>query len=271
MPELPEVETTRLGIAPHLLGRRIEKILVRQARLRWPIPASIALLEHSTVLSVQRRAKYLLVETEQGSALLHLGMSGSLRISSAQTPPEKHDHVDFVLDNAVVLRLRDPRKFGAVLFCHKGEVHPLLAKLGPEPLTDQFTGDYLYKASRKRNLAIKAFVMDAHQVVGVGNIYANEALFMAGIHPARAAASLTELEAQTLVNTIKVVLARAIEKGGTTLRDFVREDGQTGYFQQVLQVYGRTGEACFKCHTPIEQIRQGQRSTWYCPSCQPLL
>lgn len=271
MPELPEVETTRRGIEPHLLGRRIEHIIVRQPRLRWPVPEQIQQLQGATVQRVERRAKYLLIHTEQGQALLHLGMSGSLRIASANSAPEKHDHADLVLDNQVVLRLRDPRRFGALLYCACDETHALLKKLGVEPLDAVFTGAYLYKASRKRSLNIKAFIMDAHQVVGVGNIYANEALFMSGIHPERAAGNLSEAEADTLANNIKLVLARAIEKGGTTLRDFVREDGQTGYFQQVLQVYGRSGESCFKCQTPIIQIRQGQRSTWYCPCCQPKL
>lgn len=269
MPELPEVETTRRGIEPHLLGQRIDQFVVRQPKLRWPVPAEIQRLNGASIDAVQRRGKYLLLETRQGTALMHLGMSGSLRICAADLAAEKHDHVDMLLANGTALRLRDPRRFGAVLWAGCGEFHPLLANLGIEPLTDEFTAEYLLKRAHGRQVSIKEFIMNSHIVVGVGNIYANEALFMAGIHPRRFAGQVSLLELRKLVVAIKTVLARAIEQGGTTLRDFVREDGQTGYFQIELQVYGRTNQACVKCGSLIQQIRQGQRSTWYCPHCQP--
>ena len=269
MPELPEVETTRRGIEPHLLGQRIDQFIVRQPKLRWPVPAEIQQLNGASIDAVQRRGKYLLLETRQGTALMHLGMSGSLRICAADLAAEKHDHVDMLLANRTVLRLRDPRRFGAVLWAGCGEFHPLLANLGIEPLTDEFTAEYLLQRAQGRQVSIKEFIMNSHIVVGVGNIYANEALFMAGIHPRRFAGQVSLLELRKLVVAIKAVLARAIEQGGTTLRDFVREDGQTGYFQIELQVYGRTNQACVRCGRLIQQIRQGQRSTWYCPHCQP--
>lgn len=269
MPELPEVETTRRGIEPHLLGQRIDQFIVRQPKLRWPVPVEIQKLSGASIDAVQRRGKYLLLETRQGTALMHLGMSGSLRICAADLAAEKHDHVDMLLANGMALRLRDPRRFGAVLWAGCGEFHPLLANLGIEPLTDEFTAEYLLKRAHGRQVSIKEFIMNSHVVVGVGNIYANEALFMAGIQPRRFAGQVSLLELRKLVFAIKVVLARAIEQGGTTLRDFVREDGQTGYFQIELQVYGRTNQSCVKCGSLIQQIRQGQRSTWYCPHCQP--
>lgn len=269
MPELPEVETTRRGIEPHLLGQRIKCFVVRQPKLRWPVSPELAQLKGAKIEAVQRRGKYLLLETAQGTALMHLGMSGSLRICAADLGAEKHDHVDLVLDNGTALRLRDPRRFGAVLWAGCGELHPLLANLGVEPLTDELTAEYLLERSKGRQVSIKEFIMNSHRVVGVGNIYANEALFMAGINPRRAAGQLNLLELQKLVLAIKAVLTRAIEQGGTTLRDFVREDGQTGYFQIELQVYGRTHQVCHACASLIQQIRQGQRSTWYCPHCQP--
>lgn len=270
MPELPEVETTRRGIAPHLLGQRIQQLTVRQPKLRWPVSSEIHQLQGAVIEAVQRRGKYLLLETVQGTALLHLGMSGSLRICAADLVAGKHDHFDLVLTNAKALRLRDPRRFGAVLWAGCGELHPLLAKLGVEPLTDEFTAEYLLACAAKRQVSIKEFIMNAHIVVGVGNIYANEALFMARINPRRAAGQLSLLELQRLVVAIKTVLERAIVQGGTTLRDFVREDGQTGYFQIELQVYGRANQTCHQCGSLIQQIRQGQRSTWYCPYCQPV-
>lgn len=269
MPELPEVETTRRGIAPHLLGQAIKRFVVRQPKLRWPVSPELAQLTGAKIEAVQRRGKYLLLETVHGTALMHLGMSGSLRICAFDSPLEKHDHVDLVLDNGIVLRFRDPRRFGAVLWAACGELHPLLVSLGVEPLTDEFTAEYLLERAKKRQVSIKEFIMNAHVVVGVGNIYANEALFMAGINPRRAAGQVKLLELQKLVLAIKTVLTRAIEQGGTTLRDFVREDGQTGYFQIELQVYGRTHQVCYACASLILQIRQGQRSTWYCPHCQP--
>lgn len=268
MPELPEVETTRRGIEPHLLGQRIKHFVVRQPKLRWPVSSELEQLTGVTIDAVQRRGKYLLLETVHGTALMHLGMSGSLRICAADSLAEKHDHVDLVLDNGAALRLRDPRRFGAVLWAGCGELHPLLAHLGVEPLTDELTAVYLLERAKGRQVSIKEFIMNSHIVVGVGNIYANEALFMARINPRRAAGLVSLLELKNLVTAIKTVLARAIVQGGTTLRDFVREDGQTGYFQIELQVYGRGQQACHVCGSLIQQIRQGQRSTWYCPHCQ---
>ncbi|HPQ94018.1 MAG: bifunctional DNA-formamidopyrimidine glycosylase/DNA-(apurinic or apyrimidinic site) lyase [Thiothrix sp.] len=268
MPELPEVETTRRGVEPYLQGRLIRSVVVRQPRLRWPVPEQVRALAGCRVVSVGRRGKYLLFETRQGTVLVHLGMSGSLRISPVQTAPEKHDHVDFVLEAGRVLRLRDPRRFGAVLWSAAGEVHPLLQKLGVEPLEPAFDDRLLYQHSRGKCRDVKAFIMDSHVVVGIGNIYANEALFMAGIDPRTPAGDISLTRYQQLSQAIRTVLHRAIEQGGTTLRDFVREDGQSGYFQIALQVYGRTGEPCVKCSEPILQFRQGQRSSWYCPHCQ---
>ncbi|MCB1637385.1 MAG: bifunctional DNA-formamidopyrimidine glycosylase/DNA-(apurinic or apyrimidinic site) lyase, partial [Thiothrix sp.] len=229
MPELPEVETTRRGVEPYLQGRMIRSVTVRQPRLRWPVPDEVRELADCRVTSVGRRGKYLLFETDRGTVLVHLGMSGSLRISPARTTPEKHDHVDFVLEQGRVLRLRDPRRFGAVLWSDAGEVHPLLQQLGVEPLEPAFDDTVLYQRSRGKRQAVKAFIMDARVVVGVGNIYANEALFMAGIDPRRPAGELSLARYQQLSQAIRNVLSQAIGQGGTTLRDFVREDGQSGY------------------------------------------
>ncbi|CAA6825020.1 MAG: Formamidopyrimidine-DNA glycosylase (EC [uncultured Thiotrichaceae bacterium] len=268
MPELPEVETTRKGIAPHVCGNVISEIVVRQPKLRWPVPDQLQQLVDAAVTDVARRGKYLLLETINGTCLIHLGMSGSLRITNRLTPPEKHDHVDIIFTNEVVLRLRDPRRFGAVLWAGCGELHPLLIKLGPEPLTAEFSGEYLFKKSRNRRINVKAFIMDSHMVVGVGNIYANEALFAAGIDPRKAAGEISAKCYVLLVAEIKKVLQQAIEQGGTTLRDFVREDGRTGYFQVALKVYGRSGETCVACGTMLQQIKQAQRSSWFCSVCQ---
>ena len=269
MPELPEVETTRRGIEPWLQGRTVERVVVRQPQLRWAIPPEIQALAGQVIRQLTRRGKYILLHTDAGVALLHLGMSGSVRILDKTAALRKHDHFDVELDNGKVLRYHDPRRFGALLWTtDKPARHPLLCKLGVEPLEDAFTGDALFAKSRGRSLAIKAFIMDAHVVVGVGNIYANEALFMAGIDPRRNAGSLTLAEYTTLVACIQQVLNDALERGGTTLRDFVREDGETGYFQLALRVYGRSGQACVTCQTPLQHITQGQRSTWFCPSCQ---
>ncbi|MEZ5536414.1 MAG: bifunctional DNA-formamidopyrimidine glycosylase/DNA-(apurinic or apyrimidinic site) lyase [Thiolinea sp.] len=268
MPELPEVETTRRGIEPHICGNVIREVVVRQPKLRWPVSNQLRQLIGAEVSAVSRRGKYLLLETVSGTCLIHLGMSGSLRITSLAVAAEKHDHVDIVFGNGTVLRLRDPRRFGAVLWAGCGELHPLLTKLGPEPLTDEFSGAYLYEKSRNRRVSIKAFIMDAHVVVGVGNIYANEALFAAGIDPRRAAGQVSLKRYHCLGGEIKKVLSRAIEQGGTTLRDFVREDGQSGYFQVDLNVYGRGAQPCNTCGALILQIRQAQRSSWFCPNCQ---
>jgi formamidopyrimidine-DNA glycosylase len=270
MPELPEVETTLRGLAPHLSGQTVGDVVIRTPKLRWPIPADLpALLRGRPIRGLSRRAKYLLVEFEHGTLILHLGMSGSLRILTAPPPAQTHDHFDLVLQNGTVMRLRDPRRFGAVLW-HKGDVaaHPLLAALGPEPLEKDFDGEYLYAATRKRKAAIKLVIMDNHVVVGVGNIYANEALFRAGIKPQLAAGKLSRERCALLVKTIREVLRAAIKKGGSSLRDYVDSDGRQGYFQQEYFVYGRSGEPCRRCGTAVRQMRQGQRASFWCPHCQ---
>lgn len=270
MPELPEVETTRRGIEPHILHRTVTRVTVREPRLRWPVtPGLEQILLGQTIQQVRRRAKYLLVETGQGTLLIHLGMSGSLRILKQPLPPQKHDHIDIQLDTGDLLRYTDPRRFGAMLWLTEAPAdHPLLRELGPEPLSEALTGDYLFQKSRGRNVPIKSFIMDSHVVVGVGNIYANEALFMSGIHPQRDAGRISRERYQVLAEQIKLVLARSIEQGGTTLRDFVGGDGKPGYFQQTLQVYGRGGEPCRTCGEILREIRLGQRSTVYCGHCQ---
>ncbi|HEX5340047.1 MAG TPA: bifunctional DNA-formamidopyrimidine glycosylase/DNA-(apurinic or apyrimidinic site) lyase [Gammaproteobacteria bacterium] len=270
MPELPEVETTRRGIEPHLLGRVITALTVRERRLRWPIPrALLKTLPGQRVEAITRRGKYLLLQTAAGTAILHLGMSGSLRVLTAVTSPQKHDHVDLIFDSGKVLRLRDPRRFGTLLWTTTDPArHKLLRGLGPEPLGGDFTGDYLFERSRQRKLAVKSFIMDSHVVVGVGNIYASESLFLAGIHPERAAGRISEARYAALAKSIRKVLTAAIKAGGTTLRDFVREDGAPGYFRQHLRVYGRDGQPCERCGTTIAQRVTGQRSTYYCPHCQ---
>lgn len=269
MPELPEVETTLRGIAPHTLKRILTQVIIRQPRLRWPIPADMAeLLSNQKLLGITRRGKYLLFQFAQGHALIHLGMSGSLRIVDASTPPNAHDHFDWVFGD-IALRYHDPRRFGCLLWV-EGEPHEhkLLTKLGPEPLTDEFTADYLFKRSRKRAQPIKQFIMDSHVVVGVGNIYANESLFMSRIKPIRKAGTLTRKNCEDLVRDIKFVLSRSIEQGGTTLRDFVGGDGKPGYFKQELLVYGRGGEACTECGKPLKEVRMTDRTTVYCVDCQ---
>lgn len=269
MPELPEVETTCRGIAPHVEGRRIVTATLRRPDLRWPIPAAIRNeLPGQRVASVQRRAKYLLLEAETGSAILHLGMSGSLRVLPATTPAQTHDHVDLALDSGRVLRLTDPRRFGALLWQPRGEVHELLRDLGPEPLSDNFDGEHLFARSRGRNAPIKHFLMDQRIVVGVGNIYAAEALFRAGIHPARAAGRVSRGRFALLAAAVKDILAYAITRGGTTLRDFLQPDGEPGYFEQELFVYGRAGDPCKSCGTTLRAADWGQRATVYCPRCQ---
>jgi formamidopyrimidine-DNA glycosylase len=270
LPELPEVETTRRGIAPHVEGKRVKGVLVRDSRLRWPIPATLAAeLPGQKIESIERRAKYLLLHTKSGTLLAHLGMSGSFRIVTPAEPVRKHDHVDIVFADNTVLRFHDPRRFGCMLWV-KSEVneHPLLAGLGPEPLSDALTADYLFARSRKRSAPVKSFIMDQRIVVGVGNIYANEALFEAGISPRRKSGSVTRAQFDALVGKIKAVLKRSIKSGGTTLRDFVGSDGAPGYFVQQLKVYGRGGEACVTCRSKLREFRQGQRATVYCPKCQ---
>ncbi|HET8942638.1 MAG TPA: bifunctional DNA-formamidopyrimidine glycosylase/DNA-(apurinic or apyrimidinic site) lyase [Rudaea sp.] len=269
MPELPEVETTRRGIAPYLLGHRVVALTIRQPRLRWPIPVAVRRsLPGQSIEAVERRAKYLLVHTGAGSAVLHLGMSGSLRVLDAVTAPGKHDHFDWHLDSGRLLRFTDPRRFGCLLWQKPGQIHKLLAGLGPEPLDPVFDGVYLWKMSRNRSAAIKTFLMDQKIVVGVGNIYAAEALFAAGIHPRRAAGSVSLARYVRLADEVKRILDYAISRGGTTLRDFISPDGTPGYFEQELFVYARAGEPCKVCGTPIRAIVLGQRSTFYCPRCQ---
>jgi formamidopyrimidine-DNA glycosylase len=270
MPELPEVETTRRGIEPHIKEHRIVDVIVRQPKLRWPVPRGLKQkLSDQRVQSVERRAKYLLLGFANGTLIMHLGMSGSLRIVPAAEQPGKHDHVDIVIDNGTALRLTDPRRFGAVLWTTKDPAdHELLVSLGPEPLSDAFSGEYLFQRSRGRRNTIKQFIMDGKIVVGVGNIYASESLFLAGINPKRAAGKVSRERYDKLVDAIKQVLTAAIKQGGTTLRDFVGGDGKPGYFAQQLNVYGRVNEACHECGKPIKQLMLGQRSTYYCPHCQ---
>lgn len=270
MPELPEVETTRRGIAPHVQGRRITRVVVRDERLRQPVPRSIdRWASGQEIHGVTRRGKYLLLECAAGTLLIHLGMSGSLRVVKAGAPHEKHDHVDVELAGGQCLRLRDPRRFGLVLWVEGASAeHPLLSGLGPEPLERGFNADYLFERAQGRGAAVKTFVMDARIVVGVGNIYANEALFAAEIDPRRAAGELDRDDCRRLVTAIKRVLRRAIAEGGTTLRDFVAEDGRPGYFQQRLRVYGRTGEDCVRCGAAVTCERLGQRATYFCTGCQ---
>jgi formamidopyrimidine-DNA glycosylase len=269
MPELPEVETTRRGIAPHLEAHTVSDVIVRQPRLRWPVPRGLKKsLVGQELMLVERRAKYLLLRFPAGTLIIHLGMSGSLRVLPADTPADAHDHVDIVFGHTC-LRLRDPRRFGAVLW-EKGAIaaNPLLAHLGPEPLADAFDTAHLAAAAKGRKVAIKQLIMDGKVVVGVGNIYANEALYMAGINPQRAAGRISRARLARLVAAIKQVLAAAIEQGGTTLRDFQREDGRPGYFAQELLVYGRGGLPCPGCGAPLKEVRLGQRSTVYCGRCQ---
>jgi formamidopyrimidine-DNA glycosylase len=270
MPELPEVETTRLGIAPWIEGQRILRLVTRVPALRWPIPAGLPeRLAGAEVLAVQRRAKYLLLRTDRGTALLHLGMSGSLRVLHESPPPGRHDHFDLITAAGVVIRFNDPRRFGALLWTEDDPAtHPLLAPLGPEPLGAGFNTAWLQQHSARRRIAIKPLIMNGRIVVGVGNIYASEALFRAGIHPARAAGRLAEKRLAALVTAIQEVLSDALREGGTTLRDFHHGTGQPGYFGQRLRVYDRAGRPCVVCATPVKQQVLGQRSSYFCPRCQ---
>ncbi len=294
MPELPEVETTRRGLLPHVAGRRVDHVLLRRPDLRWPIPREVEdLLPDRRIDGIRRRAKYLLLDTEAGSALLHLGMSGSLRVLPGDTPVRAHDHVDIVLDSGRVLRFNDPRRFGCLLWQAPGEIHPLLAGLGPEPLSEDFDGaafdgaafdgaafdgaafdgaafdgNYLFARSRGRRAPVKTFLMDQAVVVGVGNIYAAEALFMAGISPLREAGKVSRDRYHALAGAVKTILAHAIQRGGTTLRDFISPDGVPGYFEQELLAYGRGGEPCPRCGRPMKQAMIGQRASVWCSRCQ---
>lgn len=269
MPELPEVETTRRGLAPHVEGRRVTAVTLRRPDLRWPIPGEVReRLSGRRIDRVRRRAKYLLLDSEAGSALLHLGMSGSLRVLPADTPVRAHDHVDLSLDSGQVLRFNDPRRFGCLLWQAPGETHPLLQGLGPEPLSDAFDGAYLFARSRGRRAPVKAFLMDQAVVVGVGNIYAAEALFRAGISPWREAGRISRARYEALAQAIRDILGYAIERGGTTLRDFLSPDGAPGYFEQELSVYGRAGAPCPRCGRTLKHDVLGQRATVWCPRCQ---
>ncbi len=269
MPELPEVETARRGIAPHIEGETIAAVVIRDRRLRWPVSHDVdKQLPGATVTTVERRAKYLLINTSNGSAILHLGMSGHVHIVDRGTPAGVHDHVDIEFSNEKALRLTDPRRFGSLHWCENPQEHALIRNLGPEPLGNDFDGQYLWSRSRGRRVAVKQFIMNAHIVVGVGNIYANESLFIAGIHPKRAAGRIALHRYEKLATAIKDVLDRAIKAGGTTLRDFYGGDGEAGYFRQQLEVYDREGEHCRVCNTMISAIVQGQRSTYYCKNCQ---
>ncbi|WP_149195344.1 bifunctional DNA-formamidopyrimidine glycosylase/DNA-(apurinic or apyrimidinic site) lyase [Luteimonas suaedae] len=269
MPELPEVETTRRGLAPHLEGRQIRSVLLRRPDLRWPIPDDITQrLPGRRIEAVRRRAKYLLLDTDAGSALLHLGMSGNLRVLPAATPVQAHDHVDLVLAGNRVLRFNDPRRFGCLLWQPAGDTHPLLRGLGPEPLSDAFDGDALFARSRGRKAPVKSFLMDQRVVVGVGNIYAAEALFAAGISPLRPAGRVSRARYRGLATAVKAILEDAIGRGGTTLRDFLSPDGAPGYFEQDLAAYGRGGAPCRRCGRALSQAWIGQRATVWCGHCQ---
>ncbi len=270
MPELPEVETTCRGIEPHITGQRVNTVIVRQAKLRWPIsPRLKQALPGQQVLSVTRRGKYLLLNATKGTVIIHLGMSGSLKLIDSKQAPKKHDHFDIVFTNNQTLRLHDPRRFGAVLWTTRPPLnHPLLRSLGPEPLEDDFNTDYLFQCSRNRRVAIKTFIMNSKIVVGVGNIYASEALFRSGIRPTISAGKISKPRYQRLVNAIKDVLRDAIAEGGTTLRDFTNGEGKPGYFKQKLLVYGRAGEPCTVCNKIIKHSQQNQRATYYCSHCQ---
>ncbi len=270
MPELPEVETTRRGLAPLVIGQRVQGVVVRNRALRLPVPRELPrAIAGATIQGLARRGKYLLFDCGAGTLILHLGMSGRLWVVSDAAPPTTHDHFDLLLESGTVLRLRDPRRFGLVLW-QRGDplVHPLLASIGPEPLSADFDGAALHRATRNRSAAIKLVLMDGRVVAGVGNIYANEALFRAGIPPRTAARRLTRERCGVLVEKIRETLELAIGAGGSTLRDYVASDGQAGYFQNQFMVYDRAGEPCLRCGVKVRGIRQGQRSTFYCPRCQ---
>jgi len=271
MPELPEVEVCRLGITPHIIDNKVSKVIVRNARLRWPIPEDVQCIVGQSVKAVDRRAKYLLVRFSTGTLLLHLGMSGTIRVINQSTPVAKHDHFELIFENGTTLRLNDPRRFGAVLWLEgHQDTQGLLSKLGPEPLSENFQHGYLFNKAKNRKVPIKTFLMNNHIVVGVGNIYANEALFKAGILPIAKVGDISEQRFNNLTDIIKQVLSAAIEQGGTTLKDFTQADGRPGYFAQSLFVYGRSGQACLVCKETLLEIRQSSRSSVYCPHCQKI-
>ena len=269
MPELPEVETTLRGITPHLMGQTITEVIIRHYGLRWPItPDIIQRLQGVTITQLARRGKYLLLHLTQGTLIIHLGMSGRLALLSTPTPAQKHDHVDVRVSNQKLLRFTDPRRFGAFLWTEDPAQHALLAHLGPEPLTADFSADYLHQRALNKKIAVKLFIMDQKIVVGVGNIYANEALFLAGIHPGTPAGVITLSQYEQLVHHIKITLQRAIKQGGTTLKDFLSSEGKPGYFSQHLHVYGRGQQPCTQCKTILIAIEMGKRNTVFCPQCQ---
>ena len=269
MPELPEVEITKFGIAPHITQRTIEGMIVRNPKLRWPIPSRLATqMVGRKVVEVTRRAKYLMLDTGSGSLIVHLGMTGSLRILTHNATPNQHDHVDILFDNDVCLRYRDPRRFGCILWSRHPLRHRLLRNLGPEPLSDAFNGAFLYHAARRRPGPVKGMLMSSSVVSGIGNIYANEALFAAGIHPARCANRISIHRYHRLASEIKHLLRGAIEAGGTTLRDFRKADGKPGFFRFSLKIYGREGEPCPGCGRTIRRGTTQQRSNFYCSQCQ---
>lgn len=270
MPELPEVETTRRGLQPHLEGKRIKALVVRNYALRQPVPKNLArLIAGAVIRSIDRRGKYLLFDCGRGTLIVHLGMSGRLWLVDRDAKIDKHDHFDLVLGDGKVLRFRDPRRFGLLLWRDRDPLaHPLLKDIGPEPLTLAFNGEYLHAQTRRRVAAIKLVLMDSHVVAGVGNIYASEALFRAGIRPSTPARRLSRARCELLAAKVRETLQDAISAGGSSLRDYVNSDGEAGFFQDKFNVYGRAGEPCWKCGTPIKSIRQGQRATYYCPRCQ---
>ena len=269
MPELPEVETTRLGLVARVVGHRIRDVVVRDRRLRWPVPEDLA--EHlrgARVREIRRRGKYLLFDCGKGHLLVHLGMSGSLTVVPPDRPVRRHDHVDLVLDTGDIVRLNDPRRFGAVLWVRDPAGHALLEGLGPEPFDEVFGGEYLHRASRGRRVPVKQFLMDSRVVTGIGNIYANEALFAARIHPARAAGRISRSRFDCLTREVRATLTRALAAGGSTLRDFVGSDGRPGYFQQQYAVYGRADQPCPACGAAVRATRHAGRATFHCAACQ---
>jgi formamidopyrimidine-DNA glycosylase len=268
MPELPEVEVSRMGIEPHLLNQEIQAIVIRQPKLRWMVSEELKHLQGQVIKAIRRRAKYLLLETERGTVIIHLGMSGSLRVLNADLPHGKHDHIDLILANGKRLRYNDPRRFGAWLWQDKSIIHDLLGHLGPEPLQSEFSAAYMLEKAQGKRVTVKQFIMDNKVVVGVGNIYASESLFSSSILPNTPAGKLTQVQWQKLVAAIKAVLADAIHQGGTTLQDFSQADGKPGYFALKLQVYGKAGEPCPVCGEIIQQQKIGQRNSYFCPTCQ---
>jgi len=270
MPELPEVETSRRGVLPHIKGSTLAQLIVRQPKLRWPIESHLPeTLAGNRLNNIRRRGKYMLFDFEAGTVLIHLGMSGSVRILTQDVEVTKHDHFDMLFSNGNCLRFNDPRRFGSLLWAGQNPLeHSLISKLGPEPLDEDFGGEYCYQKSRGKRIAIKQFIMDSHLVVGVGNIYANESLFKAGIHPSRQAGKVSLKRYLVLAQIIKEVLSEAIEQGGTSLKDFTNADGKPGYFKQQLAVYGRGGEPCVQCNTSLKEVRHNNRATVYCSKCQ---